>query len=106
MESKLYLDYIGSIAYNPIHLVYYYNSNILILRGQTTVDSQVDFFINNVKATQVTSGTDGSYIINHNLANGTYAIKVQQGGAAISFVLNVDNTSQSFPSFIKTLLGL
>jgi len=105
-SGSLTLSQIGAITYDPKYSAYYYNSNLLILRGQSPAGAQVDLYIDNVKAAQTNAGGDSSYSLNHSLPNGTYNIKLQQGADFIAFTLYVDNTSSSFPDFIRSLLGL
>ena len=106
ISGSLTLSQIGAITYDPKYSAYYYNSNLLTLRGQSPAGSQVDLYIDNAKAAQVNAGGDGLFSLNHSLPNGTYNIKLQQGADSIAFTLYVDNTSSSFPDFIRSLLGL
>ena len=64
--GSLSLSEVGAIAYDGKYSSYYYNSNLLTLKGSAPANSQVELFVDNVRATQVTANGSGNFTINHN----------------------------------------
>jgi len=100
--GDLTITTLGAITYDSKYKYYYYNSNLLTIKGTANPSKQVDLYQNGAKLTQVTAGSDGKYTINYTLENGIYNLKLVQDQDSIPFTLNVDNTSKSFPANLLT----
>lgn len=100
--GDLTITTLGAITYDSKYKYYYYNSNLLTIKGTANPNKQVDLYQNGAKLTQVTAESDGKYTINYALENGVYNLKLVQDQDSIPFTLNIDNTSQSFPANLST----
>lgn len=101
-SGNLAITALGAIPYDSKYSYYYYNSNLITIKGTASSNSQIDLYQGDTRLNKVTAGSDGSFTINYNLENGIYNLKMVQGETSIAFTLNIDNTSQSFPANILT----